>query len=374
MTAPWDALVRSTAPEPPADLAEDSEVDWAQVCTLAASHGVTGHLGTSLSGSEVVPDAVRERVDAERREQTMRSLRLTDGLCGVLDRLRSASIRALPYKGPVLSVVAYGDPGVRDYVDVDLVVPPTEFERAREVLADAGFRTAERLRALGEVELVDDAGTVVDLHRSVLPRYFPHALEFAALWDRRTSVDVGAETVPALAPADRLLVLAVHGTKHRWYRLAWIRDVAAVVGHTTDWEAVRTRARALGCRRHVCLALWLASRLYGVDPPESAGALRDAGGVVGELGERIERDLRDGPAEPPDDAEQFRTQWLAFERVRDRVRFAGRVATIPSQADRESLALPPALSPVYRFVRPVRLLCGLGREAVQRCRRVITGR
>jgi len=370
VSATWDRLRYLSAPveagrsETDGDTSagESSSVDWERLRTLLRSHGLCGYVD-SESIAPAAPE-VRDWLDDARREQTVRGLGLTETLYGARAVLEEAGVDSLPYKGPVTSVVAYDDVGTRAYADVDLLVGPDDFGPAREALVGAGYEQVERLRGLGEVALRDGRGHVVDLHRSILPRYLPYSLRFDEVWERRSTVDLGNGEVPALDPADRLVVSCVHGTKHCWYRLAWLRDLAALVAaNHADDERVRERASALGCRRQVILGTWLADAVYDVTPPPWVErAVRSGDSDLKSVGESLLGRLRGGEARPPSDRDQFRVQWRTLSRWTDRAVYATRVATIPSDADVESVALPASLAPLYRAVRPVRLAVRYGRS------------
>jgi len=361
----WALLCRLTTPTDPQEAIEWPEtVDWDRLISLADAHGVLHHLGERLSTVGRVPDEVQDQLTARRRERVARSLTLTNGLHSVHEQFGDASIPALPYKGPVLSTVAHGEIAARQYVDVDIVVAPEAFDRAWELLRASGYEQVERLRALGEAAFRNENGVVVDLHRSILPRYFPATLPVESLWSRRRDVDVGGRALPALDPADRFVVLAVHGTKHCWYKLAWTHDVATLlVRDETDWTEVVTRARSLGALRHVRLACWLANHQFGVPTPDAIDVTADPD--VAALGAEL-TEQPEPSATPPTDRAQFRCQWRALARPRDRVQYAARLATIPSEHDIESVPLPAFATPLYRVVRPVRLLGRYGRATVSR--------
>jgi len=60
-----------------------------------------------------------------QREQNFLTLRLTAELFRLLELFSANGISALLIKGPVLAAQAYGDPCVRSYGDLDLLVRPT---------------------------------------------------------------------------------------------------------------------------------------------------------------------------------------------------------------------------------------------------------
>jgi len=75
-------------------------------------------------------------------------LRLTAELFRILERFASEGIATLVIKGPVLAVQAYGDPAIRSYGDLDLLVRQADIRRATELMSAAGYAAAVLLTAI----------------------------------------------------------------------------------------------------------------------------------------------------------------------------------------------------------------------------------
>jgi hypothetical protein len=368
----WDLLLFLATPARTnrgVEWTEHESVDWERFVSLARVHRLGPVLLANAEHLDNVPKWVRDELRARTRVETGSLLHLTSELHTVLNVLEAADIEALPYKGPILSTVAHGDIGAREFDDIDLVVDPGSYQESCELLEAGGYSVYKRLGPLGETVLTNDVGGLIEVHSHVFPRYLPADLAFDTLWRRRTTVEVGDREVPALAPADRVVVLCVHGTRHCWSRLSWVHDIATLVAtDQVPWEEVRERAAEHGCLRHVHLGYWLAREVFEVSLPPDVAQTVDADPTVATLGrEAIER-LRATDPSPPTDSEQHRYQWRALDSWPDRLVYATRVATMPSEGDVESVSLPDALAPLYRVVRPVRLVARGGRQGVQRLR------
>src|SRR5260370_32326750 len=130
----WSALLECASP------AHDRQrlagllryADWTRMLVLAEEHGVVGHLAASLRDLEesLVPPEIRQTLADRQRERTFFTLRLTAELLRILDRFASEGIGALVVKGPVLAMQAYGDPAMRAYGDLDLLVRQQDIRRA----------------------------------------------------------------------------------------------------------------------------------------------------------------------------------------------------------------------------------------------------
>jgi hypothetical protein len=211
---------------------------------------------------------------------TKRNCALTRRLADLVAALAGEGIRALPYKGPLLALSAYGNVARRQFTDLDILVHPADLTRGRAVLTRSGYTavcdaalTPGRLHRDREVQLVDaPAGVRVELHWRVaphwqLPRGF--AVEFEPLWRRAETVIVSGAEMRNLAADDCLLILCVHATSHQWFRLQLVADVAWLLHTRRDLDVDRLRhtARQLGAARMLSLGLALARDVLGASLP-----------------------------------------------------------------------------------------------------------
>lgn len=329
------------------------------------SHGGNGGNGEL----QLIPE-LRARNAAE----VHRALRLAGEARRLLDALARAGVEALVYKGPALAVQAYGDLSLRSFIDLDLLVRPDDIPRSIEILTGAGYDAALEMspaqerwfrRVDGDYQLVHrQTGTLVELHARVSSLRFGMPIDTDALIRRARSVPVGGGQVRTLGDDDLLFVLFVHGAKHRWKRLEWLAAVAALLrAGRGDAAAVLSHAAELHARRTVLLGLHLAHTL--VNAPVHPDLLREIaadGGIAALAAEAVERMFG---AEPEDGGGETRANLRFNLRLRDgvadRARYVARWLLGPGPEDWKWKPLPDALFPLYRVLRPVRLLARHGR-------------
>jgi Uncharacterised nucleotidyltransferase len=298
--------------------------DWTRLLVLAEDHGVAGHLAASLRCLEedLFPPEIRQVLAERQRARNFLTLRLTAELFRILDRFASEGIGALVVKGPVLAMQAYGDPGVRSYGDLDLLVRQQDIRRATELLSAAGFAPAIPLSAIDAGKIpgqylfsMPDSQLIVELHNDRTLRYFPRRLPLEDFFARQIRVCLDFHEAPALSVEDELVLICIHGAKHFWERLMWIADVAALVSRQTgiDWERVADSAKAVGAERMLRAGLLLASGLLRAQLPDKVHALAQADRVAARLAEQACKWLPAAGGAPPG----------LFERAAFRMRMRG---------------------------------------------------
>ena len=306
-------------------------VDWSLLLLLAREHGVIGHLTACLSdldASAIPPDKKQALVD-QQRAQNFLTLHLTAELFRLLEIFGAKGILALVIKGPVLAMRAYGDPAMRSYSDLDLLVRQKDIRRATESMLDSGYEAAVSFRAIDEGKVPGqylyskpDTKLLVELHNDFTLRYFPRPLPIEDFFARQSCVLLDAHEVPALAVEDELVLICIHGAKHFWERLTWIADVAALVSRQTsiDWERAAASARAVGAEHLLNAGLRLAADLLQAPLPQKVAALAGNDAVAAKLVARVLRWLPAAGYTPPG----------LFERAAFRMRMRGGLFAAPA--------------------------------------------
>ena len=145
-------------------------------------------------------------------------------LSQVLTALGDAGVRPIVFKGWDSSRL-YPDRGMRPFGDIDLLIPPSQLEFARETLRDHG--------GLTDVDLEHP----VEMGGSSLNELF----------ERAVPTEHGGVEVLTLSDEDRLRVLCIHFLKSGGWRPLNLCDIAAVLegGGVSDASTCLTTSRAV---------------------------------------------------------------------------------------------------------------------------------
>ena len=337
----WSALLECASPSCDRQRLRGllRSVDWARLLILAEEHGVAGHLTASLRGlkEDLIPPETRQALVDRQRAQVVFTLRLTAELFRILDRFTSEGIGALVVKGPVLAVQAYGDPAMRAYGDLDLLVRQRDIRRATELMSAAGYEAAVPLSAIDGGKIPGQylffnpqLKLIVELHNDLTLRYFPRRLPLEDFFARQIRVRLDAHEAPALSVEDELVLISIHGAKHFWERLMWIADVAALVSRQTgiDWQRVADSAQAVGAERMLHTGLRLAADLLQARLPDKVQATVEADVGAARLAEQSGKWLPAAGYAPPG----------LFERAAFRLRMHGGLLSAPAYLLRLSLS------------------------------------
>ncbi|MFO7315289.1 nucleotidyltransferase family protein [Rhodothermus marinus] len=349
-------------------------LDHERLYHLALRHGVVALMYRNLlqAAPDAVPEPWRTRLETEARALAVHNLHQTQELLRLVDRLEAEGIPVIPFKGPALAALIYGDPAARVYVDIDLLVKRSDFWKARRVIESLGYRAHKQLgeaeteayldTQLGFEFIHESRDFVVELHWAFFYTIYDLPLDPEAIWARHRQVPFAGRTLRTMAPEDLLLYLAIHGNKHRWLKLTWVADVAELLRRCADLDgaAVLQQAHRLGTARVLAIGCTLAAELLGAPVPDvlqrglsqRRAARRMAREVVTRWMFREDADVR---AFWP----MFWYHFRERERWRHRLGYLGhhlKLALAPTEKDRAFCRLPKQLTFLYPVIRPVRVL------------------
>jgi hypothetical protein len=217
------------------------KIDWNYVLHLASRHRTMPLLywNLRLVDSPAIPEAVLAQLKVEFQATAQHNLFLSKELLDLITLFEGQGIVVVPYKGPVLATTVYGNPALREFGDLDILVREQDIIRAKHVLIAQGYRPRFQLDSAQEATHFQSQhaynfihatkGIVVELHWRITQAYFDSVLEMPDLWQRLVRAPLINTRVTCFRPEDLLLILCIHAAKHCWGRLFWICDIAELL-------------------------------------------------------------------------------------------------------------------------------------------------
>ena len=346
-----------------------SPIDWELLLREAAEHSVTPLLSRHLTAfaADLIDPAQLEQLSQLARAHAMRSLVFTAELVSIMGRFDAAGIEAIPYKGPVLAVQAFGDVALREFEDLDFVLRQRDVPIASELMTSLGYRPKfPALVAADGASVVpaeymyldEPRRMMVELHTERTLRHFPVAPNLDDLTSRLVAVSVAGHDLRTFGPEDTFVLLCIHGSKHFWERLSWIADIAAFIeSHPElDWDQIHGRVERWRANRIVAISLSLALRFFDSPLPADVSARARSDSSANAIAKRIEQSFLARDRREPGAFSRFHLRRQMLEGFAEGWSYSVRLATLPSDDDWFAMRLPSYLAPLYPVLRPFRLL------------------
>lgn len=250
---------------------------WRHLVSLVTRHRLVGLLAASVHDGHLAATAEQvEEVDDLHVEAMSRVLGLERALVRLSRLLHDRGVVHRVLKGPALAHLAYPDPGLRVFGDLDVLVAGRDLEVAASVLAEAGFQPWQPRLGPGfdarfgkGVSLSDDTDLEVDLHRTLVMGPYGFLLDV----DRLLAVDpavlrLAGQDLPAPTLEQLLLhacyTAGIADIPARWVTL---RDIAQLLLSTdADQREVWDLAGEFGARTLVAWAVTAVWDRLGLRP------------------------------------------------------------------------------------------------------------
>lgn len=349
-------------------------MDWEAFIRLVDYHrvvlpvyGCLKQLGESRTPEWVV-NSLRDSCQKDARRVLLRSAELVR----MVKQFHREGISALPLKGPVLALQAYGNLNARHAGDLDILVSPNQASAAEAILLRNGYERTHPAFDLSPKQhrsyvqnvhhfeyISRQKGIAVELHWRFGSNPYLFPLRFGDLWKSRKSVLIGGTDLPTLSLEHTLLLLCAHGADHAWFRLCWLNDVAQLLRRNEglDWRMLMTRAEQTGIGRMVAEGVILSHLFLKSPLPEPVRKYAEKDKAVYTLALRAcqlikhAQGPRPRPLTPMYSHAKIHGLMLRKD-MRYKTAFCLKHFQAADYGDWERFPLPDRLFPLYTLIRP----------------------
>lgn len=371
--------------------------DWRNFAEACDRHQVTPNIYCKLQGitPTVVPPGLLEHLRTRFQESCVHNYRLAKKLIDLTSMLENEGVPVLALKGPSLAMAVYGGLSLRQCLDLDLMIRKEQLVTGVRLMKAWGFQATptpampqirpylcrpenpQHVEWASEIELLSPDDTFyVDLHWQLGdPFWRPFSPDVDKFWVRAKRQDLPLGSVLMPCREDLFLALSAHGTRHRWFYLKWLLDIAELLRNagTLDWSRIEEMARTCpGASASANVAVNLARDLLDVRIPAELERILPATARTVALASAIREELL---SRGQTSGDEHSTLLALEDRKVARITYhAVRIFRYPESLirqlivevdpkDRALVTLPQRLQFLYHVIRPVRL-------AVKHCMRV----
>lgn len=252
-----------------------------EVAMLAYRHGVYSpfHRAVIKHASDLIDEEMSEALDYLDDGIKIKNEGMTAELLRVISLLEAEGIDVLSFKGPVLAQMLYGDIALRQYVDLDLLIKKEDIEKIESLLISEGYIAALELTPVQKEvwkKTRHDLGfkhheksIKLEVHWALLDDDYPVSISLSDVWKYPEKVRISDQNLNTFSSEELFSYLCVHGSKHLWERLAWIKDIDVFI-RTKEiaWESLIKKAESSRLEMMIELGLSLSSLLFKTPLPQ----------------------------------------------------------------------------------------------------------
>lgn len=260
--------------------------DWNMACRLLIDRAAAPlflNLLSSLENASFVPSPVLNRLQQASLKTRARNAVLVAHFKQIVESFTREKIPVIALKGVFLSEWLYGDLGLRQFSDLDLLVPSDLCSKAIEVLGTMGYESdslrpsqfiSEHSFPSHEPPMYKN-GVSVEIHRSIHAANESYCVDSNDLWRRAVPVTLHGSNVLMLSPEDQLLHICLHLNKHfrtGRFQFTCLYDLANLINHKRDlinWPTFIEYCRQYGTEQCTYKYLSFVSLYMNVCLPEA---------------------------------------------------------------------------------------------------------
>ncbi len=245
-------------------------VDWDLLLKLSVHHRVYPLVYKTFSKltNPAVPEHVMDFLRQKYQENALQALSMTGETVRMVKCFDSHGIHAVVLKGAPLAWRLYGDIAIRPSKDIDVLVPPDELEKAKQILENEGYRRSHYEYFQHSFHLSyhhNKKNIFLEIHWKFGNSI--HDLPLPTVSNIK-KIELAGSSLPVLSDEEWLLYLMLHGAGHGWFRLRWLVDIAKFTQQGgVDWEKTAFMAKSIGMQSILHQSLILANSLLEAPVP-----------------------------------------------------------------------------------------------------------
>ena len=283
-------------------------------------------------------------------------------LLRVIYLLKKHHIKALAFKGPTLSILAYGDITMRQFGDIDILIDKKDIYKIDNILLSNGYKRYLNLSNKQEkiwIENAHDIGyiqtsnhTHLELHWAFLDDDYPLHLELEKFWEDTQTITINNKKVQTFSNENLLYYLCIHGSKHLWERIEWIKDIDLMIRtQDIDWDKLISRINP-DFNKMFYLGIILTNKLYETPIPIH---IEEKILTYYKLHKIVEFIIESWHT-PKSKLQQTKIILQLFPNTKTKLKYLYKILIKPSMNEYSYIELPYYLYFVYYFIRPYLLI------------------
>jgi hypothetical protein len=266
--------------EIPGDISEDS---WTHISELSKLHGVTPFLFYRVRSLGIsVPEKIMKEwlgIYLYQIAEEKKAHRQIKELKEVLD---SEQIPMILLKGASAMLRLYPQPGLRTFVDLDILIPSDTVSRFKQTMMTAGYKPLSARNSPEEEELqkfdshldpiCKDGSLMIESHLSILGAKGDHLAALPEIWEEKEETNSDGIRVSHLNKEQFIVHTLLHSSRHLSYEgvteIKWLVDLLySIKAWRIDWSKVRDVTRKWSVENDIQPVMATLNQYWQTDIP-----------------------------------------------------------------------------------------------------------
>lgn len=260
------------------DLLVRRNIDWDNLVSHSKVHGTAGLLYRNLTtniSQDLLPEAAIENLRNFYLLTTATGLQYLLHLKEFAEAANAVGVEIMVLKGAAMAEELYGDLGLRQLSDVDLLIREEDWPAARNILEEQGYWSDSdkilppkltRYDIQAHMQYLSPSGYCLEFQFDLYTLGIGMR-DIDGVWQRARKSEVNGVPVLIASPEDQLLHLAIHANRHGLSRLKWLVDITESLrkSDNLDWDLLVGVAIKEKVNVSVYQTLRQIERIFGIE-------------------------------------------------------------------------------------------------------------
>ncbi len=338
-------------------------LNWDNILKIAFHHKLLPLLYWNLKPfSQNVPDDVMGELREYFYKNLKKNLLMMGELLKIQKLLDLDEINSIPYKGPLLSILAYGNLGLRDFNDLDIYVNISDVSRTMDILVENGYKSefykknsqnSAFCKYQREYSLINNIP--IEIKWKFMSPLFSINRSFDFHLNNYNYINYFNSIIKTLSNEELIIVLSIHNVSHYWSHLLMICDISEIIKSDKflNWHQIIQNATEMGVARILFVNLLLVNEIFGTELPEIVVKHINNDKSVIKISKQIIEKISNG--------KNFTKSKKLILRINLRERYINKykdfinMVFLPTRGVIEFIPLPESFFPLYRLLRFLQL-------------------
>jgi len=256
------------------------DLEWDYLIEMASKHKLMPLLYYNLQSlcSKKVPVIILNELKNYFYSNIRKNLLLTLELINILNLLKSNGITAIPYKGPILAILAYDNIGLRKFNDIDIFIEKSDVLKVKQILISNGYRPYFDLHHISDFNyiktqreylFISKNGILIEIHWNLQGPILTLPFEPKFLFENLGIVCINNSEISTFTDENLILVLALHIAKHDWVDLSFFVDLSNFINNNNiKWDELLKKAAKMNIKRILFINLIISKDLFDMKIPD----------------------------------------------------------------------------------------------------------
>ena len=349
---------------------ENTEIHWTRFSEIIKALKLKPIVARVFTGvTDILPAPYADQLQKNTMVQSARLMHRTAEVIYIHNKLKDAGIENVPYKGVVLSQQLFGDNISRHSSDMDFLINPGDFARAKAILETEGYvadyynPAYEKfiLKTSHELVFRKRKGNILlnfELHWAITNKMLDIPITNKKVMSEKMACRIAGVEIETFSLQNHFLVILIHhGVNDIWRSIRHAMDVALFVqlhSKSIDWKKLCADAHKYKIHYTASTGIQLAHELFGTPVPVEFSEKPSGIGAI------LHNMLRYPPIEKGKlKTDNIKQQLALRDSTIDKLRVLWAyvlTGITPNIRDMEAVHLPELLYPLYYIIKPFRIL------------------